>query len=154
LVIREVKDLVVPQVDKVMQHKDLRVLQVIQHQVLRGQKDQQVRLVIKAQLHLQDQRESRDQRVIRVLRVQLVTHHKDLRGHKVIPHKVTPALVEMVDLRVMLEIRHKDLLGLQGQVDQVVIKDLQEIRELKDQKVQLHRQDLQDLQVLEETKDR
>jgi hypothetical protein len=137
------------------QLKDLKVRQVIRHQVLPEQKDRQVLLVIKDQLHLQVRKELKDRKGIRVLKDLLVTHHKVHRDHKVTHLRGLRVVVEIRDHRVVQVIPPKDLLVQQDLVDLAGIKDLQEIRVPKVRKDQLHLQDhrvLKDLKVLRDQK--
>jgi hypothetical protein len=78
----------------------------------------------------------------------LEIHHKDLKDRKVTHHKVMLVVLEMVDLKVMLVITHKDLQDQRDLVGQVVIRDLLETRDKKEKKVRQHLQDLQERQVL------
>jgi hypothetical protein len=71
----------------------------------------------------------------------LEIHHKDLRDRKVTHHKVTRVELEMVDLRDLQVIIHKDLQDQRDLVDRVVIKDLLETRERLVLKDRSHRQD-------------
>jgi hypothetical protein len=76
-----------------------------------------------------------------------VHHHKDLRDRKVTHHKVTRVELDLVDLRDLQEITHKDLQDQRDLADRVVIRDLLVTREPKDLKDRLHLQDLQEIQV-------
>jgi LAS superfamily LD-carboxypeptidase LdcB len=133
-----------------MPRKDLRDLQVIQHLDLQELKVRQDRVEIRDQLHLQDLRVSKDQRVIKVSKDQSETLHKvqkDLRVAHLRVLQVVEETKDRVDLRV---IQHKDLQDQQDLEVVVETKDLLETQVPRDLKVRLR---LQDLQVTKGRKD-
>jgi hypothetical protein len=71
----------------------------------------------------------------------LEIHHKDLKDRKEAHHKVTRVELEMVDLRDLQVIVHKDLQDQRDLADRVVIRDLLETRERLVRKDRSHRQD-------------
>jgi hypothetical protein len=71
----------------------------------------------------------------------LEIHHKDLRDRKEAHHKVTRVELEMVDLRDLQVIIHKDLQDQRDLVEMVETKGLLETRERLVLKDRSHRQD-------------
>jgi hypothetical protein len=127
-------------VEQEIQHKDLRGVQVILHQVLQDQLDQQVLVVIKGLLHRKVQKVLKVLREPRVIKVHKVVHQKDQKDLKEVHHKVI--LVDLVtkepkEVQVTL---HKDPQVRQDLVVLVETKDLQETQEPKGLKDRLHRQ--------------